>query len=39
MNGKAVERLLALEKSGATADFLRRRKAGEIEPIRVVNLE
>jgi folate-dependent phosphoribosylglycinamide formyltransferase PurN len=39
ISGGVIERLLALEKSGATAEFLRRRAAGEIEPIRVVNLD
>jgi methionyl-tRNA formyltransferase len=39
MTGEAVEQLLALEKSGATAEFLRRREAGEIEPVRVVSFE
>jgi folate-dependent phosphoribosylglycinamide formyltransferase PurN len=39
MTGEAVERLLALEKSGATAAFLARRAAGDIEPIRVVSLD
>jgi hypothetical protein len=39
MSGEAVEKLVALEESGATADFLRRREAGEIDPIRVVSFE
>lgn len=39
LNGAAVERLVELEKNGAAAEFLRRRAAGTIDPVRVVTLD